>query len=75
LVAKGLIQELKFGGGASRYDGRAEPRRCGKVFEFDVVLSQEQLGAVRDQTEWSISDYHIEVSGLCEACRRNRSRS
>lgn len=78
LVTEGLIHELKFGAGASRYDGRLEHHHhalcldCGALEEVTVNLPAEELNAVARQTGFDLKRHHIQFTGYCAACRAKR---
>jgi Fur family peroxide stress response transcriptional regulator len=75
LVSHDLIQELKFGDDASRYDGRVEHhhhvlcRVCGKLGEVEIDLSDDQWAEVIAQTDFEIHTHHIQFVGYCLRCR------
>lgn len=75
LVKMGLVHELKFGDGASRYDGRMEPHhhalclQCGSLAEVEIGLSDEQQARVAEQTGYQMEHYHIQFTGHCAFCR------
>lgn len=75
LVEGGLIQELKFGDEASRYDGRLEEHHhalclgCGKLAEVEMALSDSQWSEVAQQTGFEMKHYHIQFTGYCPQCR------
>lgn len=79
LVKMGLVRELKFGDGASRYDGRMEPHhhalclRCGTLAEVEVALSERQWVDVTEQTGFDLQQYHIQFTGYCATCREKGS--
>lgn len=74
LTNLGLIQELKFGDAASRYDGRLEPHHhavclgCGRFAEVEVSLTERQWSQVSRQTGFEIHGHHIQFAGYCPAC-------
>lgn len=80
LVNHGLIQELTFGDGASRYDGRVEHHHhvlcqlCGKLGEIEIGLSDVQWAAVLKQTDFAIQTHHIQFVGYCSDCRRIKEK-
>lgn len=75
LVKMGLVHELKFGDGASRYDGRMEPHHhalcleCGALAEVEIALLRSQWAEVGDQTGFEIRHHHIQFTGYCPRCR------
>lgn len=75
LVKMGLVQELKFGDRASRYDGRLEPHHhalclgCGCLAEVEIALTPDQLAEVARQTQFIMERHHIQFTGYCPKCR------
>ncbi|MDB4898003.1 MAG: Fur family transcriptional regulator [Firmicutes bacterium] len=78
LVTEGLIHELKFGDGASRYDGRLEEHHhalclgCGALAEVPLKMSAQQLAAVARETGFELRGHHIQFTGYCAACQAKR---
>lgn len=75
LVGEGLIRELKFGDGASRFDGRMEEHHhilclaCGALGEVDIALPPQELEKVSEQTGYKVVNHHIQFTGYCSQCR------
>lgn len=75
LVKMGLLQELKFGDSASRYDGRMEPHHhalcigCGRLSEVEMALTPEQLASVAAQTRFTVQSHHVQFTGYCPQCQ------
>lgn len=80
LVNHSLIQELKFGDNASRYDGRVEHhhhvqcRVCGTLGEVEIGLSDDQWAKVTAQTGFEIHTHHIQFIGYCPRCRLEKEK-
>lgn len=76
LVTEGLIRELKFGDGASRFDGRVEEHHhalclgCGALAEVMITLPADQLSQAAIQTGFELRHHHIQFTGYCAACRQ-----
>ncbi|RKP53094.1 transcriptional repressor [Cohnella endophytica] len=74
LTDEGLIHELKFEGGACRYDARTDDHQhvvctlCGKVEETFVPPPSEWRQSIAEQTGYRISEEHIVFKGVCESC-------
>lgn len=74
LVTEGLIRELKFGDGASRFDGRLEEHHhalclgCGTLAEVTITLPADQLSQASSQTGFDLRHHHIQFTGYCSAC-------
>lgn len=79
LVAGGLIQELKIGDQASRYDGRTETHHhalclgCGILAEVEMALTERQWSEVAEQTGFAMKNYHIQFTGYCPQCRAKQT--
>jgi len=71
----GLILEITFGNGASRYD--SETRRhdhavctgCGKLVDFDLAETVELMRAAARRTRFKPETIHLTLVGLCADCR------
>ena len=71
----GLILEITFGNGASRYD--SETRRhdhavctgCGKLVDFDLAETVELMRAAARRTRFKPETIHLTLVGLCPDCR------
>jgi len=69
-----LIRELKLNESVSRYDARIEEhqhivcKNCGKVEEIMIELPKAWIDEIVKQTRYQISDPHIVMEGMCEAC-------
>lgn len=78
LVRAGLISELKFGNGASRYDARTETHHhalctvCGRLLEIEVDLDRAQQAAAAKQTGFLITGHHIQFVGVCRDCQEGK---
>lgn len=77
LKEKGLVREITFGNGASRYDSVTDRHDhaicsgCGKLVDFDlpgtVALTRAAARASRFQAE----SVHLTLVGLCPNCRND----
>ena len=75
LTAEGLVREIAFGNGASRYDRETDRHdhaicsACGKLVDFDlpgtVALTRSAARASRFKAE----SVHLTLVGLCPKCR------
>lgn len=70
----GLVRELTYGDGASRYDAdmsdhyHAICNECGKIVDFEYVSLDDIEQAARMQTDFAISGHRMEVYGTCANC-------
>lgn len=78
LTDSGLIRELKLGESVSRYDARTEDHqhiictKCGKVDEVLVEVPEEWVRKVAGQTKYAVSEAHVVLEGVCEACANSK---
>jgi Fe2+ or Zn2+ uptake regulation protein len=73
---EGLIHEINFGNGASRYDRETNRHdhaicsQCGKLVDFDlpgtVALSRPAARA----SNFKVESIHLTLVGLCSKCRK-----
>ena len=70
----GLIREIQFGNGASRYDRETERHdhalctRCGKLVDFDLPATVELLRAAARRSRFKPESVHLTLRGLCPDC-------
>ena len=74
LKDSGLIDEISFGNGASRYD-RVTDRHdhaictsCGKLVDFDVPATAELLRAAARKSRFKPESIHLTLRGQCPDC-------
>lgn len=71
----GLIGEVTFGNGASRYDretGRHDHAicsACGKLVDFDLVETVELMRAAARRSRFKPESISLTLVGLCPDCR------
>ena len=71
----GLIGEVTFGNGASRYDretGRhdhAVCSACGKLVDFDLEETVELMRLAARRSRFKPESVHLTLVGLCPDCR------
>jgi len=75
LAEAGLIREIQAGGQALRYDGNTGPHHhvrcvgCGRVNDLVVPLDTRREQAAARALDFQVLGHHVEVQGLCPACR------
>lgn len=76
LVRMGLVRERDFGEGYTRYEPAAAIAhdhlicdRCGAVVEFAGDRVERMLRVTADEQRFLYKHHHIEIHGLCQACR------
>jgi len=71
----GLILEISFGNGASRYDRETDRHdhalcmSCGKLVDFDLTVTKDLVRAAVRQTRFKPETIHLTLRGLCPDCR------
>ena len=71
----GLVREISFGDGASRYDRETERHdhaicsRCGKLVDFDLPEAAELLRAAARKSRFMPESVHLTLTGVCPDCR------
>jgi len=74
LTGAGVIQEVKIGPGAARYDARLEAHqhvvciRCGRVDEVFQLEPSDYLGAIERETGYRIENLDVIAKGICPEC-------
>ena len=80
LVREGLIQRLEFGGTRKRFDGNPEEHHhlrclsCGEVRDASGHIPALQRVA-RSSDGYEITGYHLELTGYCACCRKDKDDS
>ncbi|MDT4954106.1 MAG: Fur family transcriptional regulator, peroxide stress response regulator [Acidobacteriota bacterium] len=75
LKGAGLVHEISFGNGASRYDRETERHdhavctSCGKLVDFDLTVTKELVRAAVRKTRFKPESLHLTLRGLCPDCR------
>ena len=71
----GLVQELPFLHGETRFDSYVEPHvnlvchRCGKVNDLENRLAREVVTRIANTTKFTPTGQRLDVYGLCQRCR------
>ena len=74
----GLVLEICFGNGASRYDretGRHDHAlctECGKLVDFDLDLTSEVMRTAARRSHFKAESIHLTLRGLCLDCRPDK---
>jgi Fur family peroxide stress response transcriptional regulator len=75
LKAAGLVHEIKFGDGASRYDRETDRHdhaicnECGKLVDFDLPQTAELMQAAARKSKFKAASVHLTLKGVCPDCR------
>jgi Fe2+ or Zn2+ uptake regulation protein len=74
LKQAGLVHEIKFGDGASRYDRETERHDhaicsdCGKLVDFDLPQAAELIQAAARKSKFKPESVHLTLRGVCPDC-------
>src|SRR5690625_4451220 len=77
----GIVKELRFGDGSSRYDLTdtqhyyAICNRCGKVVDFNYPGLKEAKKIVEETTQFKVDNHQFKVTGICRNCQKLDSYS
>ena len=75
LKESGLVREVTFGNGASRYDGETERHdhaicsKCGKLVDFTLPATMELMRPAARSSRFKAETVHLTLVGLCPDCR------
>lgn len=70
----GLVRELSFGDGASRYDGITDRHdhalctECGKLVDFDLAEPAELMHEAERKSHFQAESVHLTLVGRCPDC-------
>jgi Fur family peroxide stress response transcriptional regulator len=76
LKETGLVREIQFGNGASRYDREVERHDhaicsvCGKLVDFDLPLGEELFRAAAEKSHFAPESIHVTLRGICAECQQ-----
>jgi Fur family transcriptional regulator, peroxide stress response regulator len=81
LTEQGLIKELEYGSGCSRYDARtgrhdhAICTQCGALLDIpqDIQFSNNALQAAAQSTGFELGSHEVRIYGRCTACQTRRN--
>ena len=71
----GLVNEIKFGDGASRYDRETDRHDhaictgCGKLVDFDLPQTTELMRVAARKSRFKAESVHLTLVGVCPDCR------
>lgn len=71
----GLVVELNFGNGASRYDretarhDHAICSRCGTLVDLDIPATVDLMRSAAQQADFHAESIHLTLTGVCAGCR------
>jgi Fur family peroxide stress response transcriptional regulator len=79
----GLVGELAFPDGETRYDSYMPPhanlvcRRCGDIRDIDDPVTREMVARVAAKARFTLIGQRLDIYGICQKCNhrtRNASR-
>ncbi len=81
LKQAGLIHEISFGDGASRYDRELDRHDhaictcCGKLVDFDLPQTGDLLRVAARKSHFKGESVHLTLRGVCPDCREARHKA
>ena len=75
LTEAGLVREMNFGKGSSRYDrvtsrhDHAVCSRCGKLTDFDLAETPQLIRAAARRSRFKPDSIHLTLVGVCPDCQ------
>ena len=79
LKGAGLVREIAFGNGASRYDRETDRHDhaicsvCGKLVDFDLPGTVALTRSAARASKYKPQSIHLTLVGLCPKCRERKS--
>ena len=80
LKEAGLVREITFGNGASRYDretarhDHALCTRCGALLDFDLAETARLMRLAARRSRFKPESIHLTLMGVCPACSAAEQR-
>src|SRR6266550_6296258 len=80
LKEAGLVREIAFGNGASRYDRETDRHdhaicsACGKLVDFDLPGTVALTRSAARASKFKAESVHLTLVGLCPKCRNSKQR-
>src|SRR2546422_9249624 len=81
LKEAGLVGEIAFGNGASRYDRETDRHdhaicsACGKLVDFNLPGTVGLTRSAARVSRFKVKSVHLTLVGLCPKCRESKQRS
>src|SRR5947199_5415372 len=81
LTESGLVREINFGKGSSRYDrvtarhDHAVCSRCGRLVDFDLPETSQLMRAAARRSRFKPESIHLTLVGVCPDCRAKGERA
>ena len=78
LKQEGLVREVAFGSGASRYDRETDRHdhaicsACGMLVDFDLPGTVDLIRSAARASRFKPESVHLTLVGLCPDCREHK---
>ena len=72
----GLVQELAFAEGETRFDSYTQPhanlvcKGCGNISDVDDPVTREMVARIASRAKFILTGQRVDIYGLCEKCGR-----
>lgn len=79
LVDSGLIIRIPMKDKNDRFDKATQNHnhvyceRCGKLTDINLLLSQEELTKLENETGFKITNCNFNIKGICASCAKERN--
>ena len=76
LKEAGLIGEISFGNGASRFDSKltrhdhAICTKCGKLVDMEIDLPEEIMNFAAESSQFQPQSFELTLRGICPDCNK-----
>jgi Fur family peroxide stress response transcriptional regulator len=70
----GMVQELAFAEGETRFDSYAQPHAnlvcqgCGNISDVDDPVTREMVARIASRAKFTLTGQRLDIYGLCERC-------
>lgn len=78
MAENGIILKLEVGGTQKRFDATTDTHYhircsgCGRVDDIDTPVMDDLVKEAAESTSYEVLGHHIEFSGLCPSCQKNK---
>ncbi|NLK08455.1 MAG: transcriptional repressor [Firmicutes bacterium] len=79
LVDSGEAMELRFGSGASRFDGNPKNHyhfvclNCDRIYDLELSLQEKLEEQVSEKAGHRVLDHRLEFYGICDVCQSKKN--
>ena len=77
----GMLQELSSSLSQARFDPNVKLHmnlvclQCGTIADVDDPVGKELLRRLTDSAEFTVTEHHLDVYGVCRKCKRKPTRN